>query len=464
MSEPTASVSVRKIGKHVAFVPAHCSVSRRARKELRRWLAANPCDFVYGDSLHHTDDKFEEPIQVLRPGWSPERLRGHCYVGDVVVASHEVAAKAGGPSVLLAMSTHERALALSEHAASPARAPLFLYTASFEHRFPSVDLAAVIRHCKRSGIDAECILNTDGSGVHIRRKVYGTPGVCVIVPTRGTTATVWGEEKVLAAHAISSLVSTSTHQNFNFIAVVDADTAPEAIAAIKSAAPDRVTFVHYDRPFNFAEKINEAAVRTDAEYLLLLNDDTEALSPHLLSTMLSYFSDPTVAMVGPTLLYEDGSIQSAGHFFNPVPYDYYRKAPGNTAGAYNMLRVTREVSSVIAACALTRRETFFAVGGLSALFPGNYNDIDYALKLQMQGLRVLCTPFAECYHFESKTREPVMKPIDVANLGARWRDKLENDPYAHPGLQRYQPVWKSNRPGQRSVDEAMGPTAPIASK
>lgn len=464
MSEQRGSVAIRKIGKYVAFIPAHCNVSRRARKELRRWLAGNPSDFVYGDSLHPTNDKFEEPIQVLRPGWSPERLRGHCYVGEVVVASQELVDKVGGTVALATMSTHERALVLSEHAATPARAPLFLYTAPWEHRFPSVDLGAVVRHCERINIDAECVINTDSSGVHVRRNISGTPSVCVIVPTRGTTATVWGEEKVLAAHAISSLVRTSTHQNFNIVAVVDADTTSEAMSEISNAAPGRVSFVHYDRPFNFAEKINAAAVRTDAEYLLLLNDDTEAISPHLLSTMLSYFSDPTVGMVGPTLLYEDGSIQSAGHFFNPVPYDYYRKSPGNTAGAYNMLRVTREVSSVIAACALTRRDTFFAVGGLSTLFPGNYNDIDYSLKLQMKGLRILCTPFAECYHFESKTREPVMKPIDVANLGARWRDKLENDPYAHPGLQRYQPVWKSNRPGQRSVDEAIGPTAPMASK
>lgn len=464
MSEPTTRVTTHKIGNYVAFIPAHCLVSRRARKELRRWLRTNAADFIYGDSLHPTDDKFEEPIQVLRPGWSPERLRGHCYVGDVVVASNELVARAGGPAALLSMSPHERALVLSEQATSHARAPLFLYTSSWEYRFPDVDVEAVTRHCERTGINAQCVVNSDGSGVHVRRTIHGTPSVCVIVPTRGTTANVWGKNTVLAAHAIESLVRTSTHQNFSVIAVVDADTTPEAIAAINSAAPHRVAFVHYDRPFNFAEKINEAAVRTDAEFLLLLNDDTEALSPHLLTTMLAYFSDPSVGMVGPTLLYEDGSIQSAGHFFNPVPYDYYRKSPGNTAGAYNMLRVTREVSSVIAACALTRRETFFAVGGLSPLFPGNYNDIDFALKLQMHGLRVLCTPFAECYHFESKTREPLMKPVDVANLGARWRDKLENDPYSHPSLQRYQPIWKSNRPGQRSVDEAMGPTAPIASK
>jgi GT2 family glycosyltransferase len=196
----------------------------------------------------------------------------------------------------------------------------------------------------------------------------------------------------------------------------------------------------------------------------LLNDDTEIVSPDIVETMLSYFNDSTVGLVGPMLLYDDGSIQSAGHFFNPVPYDYYRGHSADTPGASNMLRVAREVSSVIAACALTPRALFEQVGGLCTKFPGNYNDIDYALKLRMVGKRTVWTPLATCHHFESKTREPVMKPVDVAELGARWRDMLENDPYAHPALQRYQPVWKSNRPGQRSVDEAVGPTAPMASK
>jgi GT2 family glycosyltransferase len=258
--------------------------------------------------------------------------------------------------------------------------------------------------------------------------------------------------------------NTSTYPNLDFFAVLDHDTPTDARHEIESAGGSGLSVIEFDRPFNFAEKVNLAAVQTDADYLLLLNDDTEIVSPDIVETMLSYFNDSTVGLVGPMLLYDDGSIQSAGHFFNPVPYDYYRGHSADTPGASNMLRVAREVSSVIAACALTPRALFEQVGGLCTKFPGNYNDIDYALKLRMVGKRTVWTPLATCHHFESKTREPVMKPVDVAELGARWRDMLENDPYAHPALQRYQPVWKSNRPGQRSVDEAVGPTAPMASK
>ena len=458
------TTSSRRIGHYIAFIPAHCKLEREFRTEMGRWLRTSTHDMVYGDSLHPTNDKYEEPIQVLRPGWSPERLRGHCYVGDVVLATVELVARVGGADALCSLSPHHRALLLSEHAASISRMPHFLYSAPWEYRFPSTDLEAVKSHCLRTKINAQCYMNENGSGVVVERTQSSEPSVAVIIPTRGTEAEVRGKNRVLAAHAIAQLVEHSTFQNFEIIVVVDDATPATALQDIKNAAPGRVHIVPFDRPFNFAEKVNLGAAHTTADYLLLLNDDTEPSNPHLIKTLLSYFSDDTVGLVGPKLLYEDGSIQSAGHFFNPVPYDSYRGFPGNCAGAYNMLTVTREVSSVIAACALTPRRVFIEVGGLSAQFPGDYNDIDFALKMQLLGKRVLYTPYTDCFHFESKSREAKLNPAHVALLGERWRDQLENETYGHPALQKYQVAWKSNRPGQRSVDEAVGPTAPMASK
>lgn len=457
-------MKVVRVGNLVGFVPDHCTLRRGVRKVVGTFSRETRADFVYGDSLHTTDDRYEEPFQVLRPAWSPERLRGHNYVGEVVFADESVVSAAGGTDLLSGLSSHDRSLRLAEHATNHRHIDNFLYTSTWHHSAPTIDREAVVAHCSRTGIDAACDTNADATGIHVLRRRTSTPSVAVIVPTRGTRAEVWGKQRVLAAGAIAAMRNRSTYRNLEFIAVVDHDTPADALDEIRRAGGDSLRMVDFDRPFNFAEKVNLAAVQTDADYLLLLNDDTEIISPDIVETMLSYFEDESVGLVGPMLLYEDGTIQSAGHFFNPVPYDLYRGHEATIPGASNMLRVAREVSSVIAACALTPHALFDEVGGLSTKFPGNYNDIDYALKIAMSGKRTLWTPLASCHHFESKTREPVMKPADVAELGARWRDKLEHDPYAHVALQRYQPVWKSNRPGQRSVDEAVGPTAPIASK
>ena len=52
----------------------------------------------------------------------------------------------------------------------------------------------------------------------------------------------------------------------------------------------------------------------------------------------------------------------------------------------------------------------------------------------------------------------------METIGARWRDKLDDDPYFNPRLERYVSVWKRNSIGQRSLLDALGPTAPIDSK
>ena len=268
------TTTFRRMGKYIAFVPAHCKLEREFRTEMGKWLRASTFDMVYGDSLHPTDDKYEEPIQVLRPGWSPERLRGHCYVGDVVLASTDLVARVGGADALCSLSSHHRALLLSEHASSIGRMPLFLYSAPWEYRFPSADLDAVKSHCLRTGIDAQCSLNDSGSGVVVTRARNSNPSVTVIIPTRGTEAEVRGKNHVLAAHAIAQLVEHSTFQNFDIVVVVDEATSQHALQEINNAAPGRIRVVPFDRPFNFAEKVNLGAANTTADYLLLLNDDT----------------------------------------------------------------------------------------------------------------------------------------------------------------------------------------------
>ena len=197
---------------------------------------------------------------------------------------------------------------------------------------------------------------------------------------------------------------------------------------------------------------------------MLLNDDTEIITPDALETLVGILEDQTVGMVGPMLLYEDMTIQSAGHILNPVPFDLYRERELTCTGAQHLLQVQREASGLIAACVLVRRSVFDEVGGLCTLFPFNYNDVDFGLKIQDAGHRVVWTPHAQFHHFESKTRTPKLQTFEVATIGARWRDKLEDDPYFNPHLERYIDIWKENVMGQRSVLDALGPTAPIASK
>jgi len=419
---------------------------------------------AYGDSTHRAEGRLAAPVEVRRPQWSPERLRSHCYVGDLVAVEGRVASAAGGAAALARMHPHDRALRLAEAAGSLARIPEILSHRHDTDTAPPASVGAVEGHCTRTGIDAECTADPSVAAVRVARRIRRRPTISAIMPTRGTVGSVRGREVVLGAHAIASLPTAAEAPDLQIVAVFDHDTPRGARDAIRAAAGSRLVEVEWEQPFNFAEKVNLGVLESDGELLLLLNDDTEMVSPDALDVLAGILEDPGVAAAGPMLLYEDGLIQSAGHLLNPIPYDLYRTCDPAHVGAQNLLRVQREVSGVIAAFAMVRRSAFLEAGGLCPALPLNYNDVDFCLKLQHLGHRVVWTPHARVHHFESRTRDPSLQPFEMELLGARWRDRLDDDPYFNPRLERYVSTWKPDRFGQDAVSEALGPTAPIASK
>jgi GT2 family glycosyltransferase len=111
-------------------------------------------------------------------------------------------------------------------------------------------------------------------------------------------------------------------------------------------------------------------------------------------------------------------------------------------GYADLLCVARECSAVTAACLLTRKKDYLDSGGMDELhFPVNFNDVDFCLKLRMRGRRIVFTPHARLYHYESASRGDDKNPDRAArfarelqNLRARWGEQLIADPYYSPVL------------------------------
>lgn len=452
-----------KTSDFVIFLNAGDGLYRESLVSVRETIHKNStADLIYGDSAHPTGVKAEPLSFVRRPGWSPERLRGHCYVGETLVARAEVVDRAGGINDLVMRHVHDRALRLSECAQNILRMPELLTMAKSHDTRPSASFNAVVEHCARQRIDANCEFEAAVPSVHVKRNLTTQPSVAVIVPTRGTSAEVFGAERVLVVEAVRSLFQKSTYQNFEVVVVADTPTPQTVLDTLGEIGGARLKIINYDRPFNFAEKNNLGAMSCESDLILLLNDDTEIITAEALEIMVAMFNDATVGVVGPMLLFEDSTIQSAGHIFSPDPTDLYRARSPETAGPQNLLRIQREVSSLIAACALIRRDVFERVGGLCMGFPGNWNDIDFCLKVQLAGYRAVFTPHAHLFHFESKTRIAKRVEAEVAKLGARWGSVLDDDPYFNPKLQRYTNIWKSDSTSKQSLDEALSFSQSIA--
>ncbi|NBY60781.1 MAG: glycosyltransferase, partial [Actinobacteria bacterium] len=299
-----------KTSELVVFLNSGDGLYRESLVNVRETFRKNAtADLIYGDSAHPTGIKAEPLSFVRRPGWSPERLRAHCYVGETLVVRADLVASAETITDLAVRHPHDRALRLTEVAKNIVRMPELLTMAKSQDTRPSASLTAVAEHCARQKIDATCELDAAVPSVRVKRKLTTEPSVAVIVPTRGTSAEVFGSERVLVVEAVRSLFEKSTYQNFEVVVVADTPTPQSVLDTLREIGGARLKIIDYDRPFNFAEKNNLGAMSCESDLILLLNDDTEIITSDALEIMVAMFNDPTVGVVGPMLLFEDSTIQ-----------------------------------------------------------------------------------------------------------------------------------------------------------
>jgi O-antigen biosynthesis protein len=401
------------------------------------WLDSTT-DYVYSDEDKvDTDGTFFGVFP--KPAWSPERLLCQNYCCHISAMRRELALEVGGfrPGFDGAQD-YDLVLRVTEKARKVVHIPEVLYhwrivegsTAGDLNAKPyAVDAGrrAVADALERRGIEGDVI--DAGHGYHrVRRHVSSTPSVSIIVPTGGTVGRVWGLDIPFIVNMVDSVRAVSTYPKFEIIVVYDTPMSADLLADIERVGGD-VKLVPYDEPFNFSRKCNDGALAASGDLLIFMNDDMEVRSPDWIESMIGFLEEPSVGLVGPMLLFDNFLVQSAGHTSAP-PGHFARGLPPSVAGGPGWpLALNREVMGVTGACMAIRRETFFDIGGFSVDFPINYNDVDFCFKLIQAGFRIIWTPDAELFHFESKSRETIVNDSESALLYRLWRRYMSLDPY-----------------------------------
>ncbi len=420
-------------------------------------LAEHPeATVAYSDhDVIRPDGRFVEPF--YKPDFSPERLRNQNYVLHLVAARRQAVRAVGGFRLGFdGAQDHDLLLRLSE-AGPVVHVPEVLYHWRQSAASVSTDSAAkpyayhagvraVQEHCDRVGIEATVEPGRADGLYRIRRSVPDHT-VSVIIPTRGTAATVWGAERVHVIEAIRSLVDRSGHRRLEFVVVADADTPDTVAQELRSIGGDRLRIVAYSSSFNFSDKCNVGAAASSGEALLFLNDDTELIDADSVGEMLALVAQRDVGMVGARLLFADGTMQHAGHVYPGLATHALVGFAGGGAGPNRMAWVERECAGVTAAAAMLRRDVFEQVGGFDVAFPSNFNDVDVSCRLRRSGYRIVWTPHASWYHFESASRDPSTGDAERDLVIERWQHDLEHDPYFNPNLAPHRGDWLE-RPGR----------------
>lgn len=453
-------------GEFVALLDHDDELHPAALAQVNEALLATPeADYVYTD-----EDKIDRGGRhsgpFFKPDWSPERLRAQMYTCHLSVLRRSLVEEVGGFDAEFEGSQDwDLVFKVTERARAVLHVPRVLYhwrmletsaAGGGEAAKPwafEAGKRAIQAHCDRIGMQARVERDDVDAGVyHLEPELKRQPPVSIVIPTAGQVREVRYENVVLANHCVRSIVEKSSYDNYEIVCVVDTSAPANVFAELEEIGGDRLRLVRYDRPFSFSAKINVGAIRSEGQHLLLLNDDMEVATPNWIERMVMYSLLPEVGAVGGKLLWEDGRLQHVGvQFDRGLPGHPNRGFAGDYGGYSNMVRIARNCLAVTGACLMTRRELFEEVGGLSAEFPVNYNDVDYCLKLHSRGHRAVYDPDLVMYHFESSSRSSHVENWEKKRLLERWRPITARDPYSNPFLQNGGPrlrapfVWMQGR-------------------
>lgn len=283
---------------------------------------------------------------------------------------------------------------------------------------------------------------TEGLVPNTYRVLYPIPEmrplVSLLIPTRDSVN--------LLESCVRSIIEKTTYNNYEIIIIDNGSAQAETLAFFETITREdsRIKVIPYNLPFNYSAINNYGVEQAKGEVIGLVNNDIEVISPEWLEEMLRHAVRPEIGCVGAKLYYEDDTIQHAGVIvgIGGVAGHSHKGYPRMKPGYFSRLKIVQNLSAVTAACLLVRKSVYVQVGGLDEeSLQVAFNDVDFCLKVRMAGYRNLWTPYAELYHYESKSRGYEDTPekarrfkSEVEYMENKWGQLLKADPYYSPNL------------------------------
>lgn len=407
------------------------------------------------DMIYSDEDKCDEAGRrrdpFFKPDWSPETFLSKMYTCHFGVYRRSIVERIGGfRSAFDGSQDYDLVLRFTEHTDRVYHIPRVLYhwrihaasaaggTAAKPYAYVAAQ-QALTEALARRGEPAEVHHVPGYPGHYVPRFEIVAPGrVAIVVPTRDRGA--------LLDRALRSVVNVSTYRDWEIVVVDDGSVEPatqQVLDAYAAELGERFRVLRVDEPFNFSRLVNAGVAQTGAPYVVLLNNDTEIVTPDWLEAMIEQCQRPAIGAVGVKLVYPDGRLQHGGVVLGlggVAGHGHYGE-PGESPGYYGALVCLNNYSAVTAACMMVRRSAYLEVGGFDEELAVAYNDVDFCLKLGAAGYRTVYLPHVTVVHVESASRGSDLSAtneprnlMEQAIVMARWRAAIERDPYFSPHL------------------------------
>lgn len=402
-------------GEYLALLDHDDALSRNALYEMAAAIAQTGAEMLYSDEIVLGADLKTLREYHFKPDFSPDTLRGCNYITHFLVFSRKLLEKAGGGErkEYDGAQDFDLILRLSEQANRVEHIPKVLYywrshalsTASDISAKPyalEAGAAAINAQLARLGMAGKAQSLEGGPGSYrVRYELTEKPLISVLIPNKDHIEDL--------SRCLKSLYAKAGYDHFEVLVLENNSVDPATFAFYEKelAQYPRCRVETYPGGFNFSAVNNFGAKKAAGQQLLLLNNDIEFLTDGFLTELLMFSQRPDVGAVGAKLYYPDDKIQHAGVFIGlgGSAGHSHKGLPRDTRG--NMYRVStvQNLSAVTGACLMVKKSLYEELGGLDEEnFAVSYNDVDFCLRLRAKGLLNVFTPFAQAYHYESKSR------------------------------------------------------------
>jgi glycosyltransferase involved in cell wall biosynthesis len=262
------------------------------------------------------------------------------------------------------------------------------------------------------------------------------PLVSILIPTR--------DRIELLQTCIESIQQRSTYPHIEIIVIDNGSIEPASLAYFEALQKQGIRIVHDLRPFNFSALNNLAAQHAHGEFLCLMNNDIEVVTPDWVEEMLSFAALPGAGAVGARLWYPHGQgLQHGGVVvgLGGVAGHAHVGLPQGQVGYFGRMALHHRLLAVTAACLFIRKSNYLAVGGMDEKIAVAFNDVDFCLRLHQAGMACVYTPYAEMIHHESASRGNDLSDAqrdrfmsEERFMHNRWGRTLNGDPFFSPNL------------------------------
>lgn len=377
-------------------------------------------------------------VPAFKPNFAIDTLLSKNYIGNMVVVKTKFLKQY--PEILKDLQEdiyYDLLLRISEKTEDIIHIPRVLYHDLIENKTINTQVQKEIlkKYLERNQIAYKTIIDGSYEGQYkIQYEIIGNPKVSLVVPNR---------EHIEDLEKLIQSVEKSTYQNYEVVIVENNSEKEETFQYYEELQKrnPKIRVEEYDiKGFNYSAIVNFGVEKATGEYIILLNNDIEILTPDWIEQMLMYTQRKDVGICGAKLYFPDRSIQHAGVTIGTrgLAGHRYREVKEEEFNKQDYINLVQDLSAVTAACLMVKKDLYHEVLGFDEKLAVAFNDIDFCLKVRKRNLLIVYNPFVYAYHYESKSRGEDTQDAEKQKRFAkeyelfvkRWREVIgKGDPY-----------------------------------